>query len=99
MTFQDLAREYMEPRGIEVDFHESDLRFTLPNGSRCVLVGAETREKIERLRGPQDDIIILDEPGSFSADTLEYLIFDILFARLISRDGELWLTGTPGLYA
>lgn len=91
-TLQQLNADH----DLGIVFHETALRWTLPNGSTGFLAGAEKLDEIERLRGGEDDIAVVDEPGSFSPRVLTYLINDILEPRLTSRDGELWLTGTPG---
>jgi phage terminase large subunit-like protein len=58
--------------------------------------GAETKEKMERLRGWEMDLVVIDEAKSFSPDNIEYLIHDILKPALMSRNGQLWAIGTPG---
>lgn len=68
------------------------------NGSRGHLAGAETLADIERIRGAlaEADIAIVDECKSFSPDLLAQLIRDVLSPGLLTRNGTLVLSGTPG---
>lgn len=68
------------------------------NGSRGHLAGAETVADIERIRGAlaEADVAIVDECKSFSPDLLAQLIRDVLRPGLLTRDGVLVLSGTPG---
>jgi hypothetical protein len=98
-ALQETAKKY----GIEGDktqgtdgWNRTDLSFTLWNGSYIFLVGADTEDKIERLRGDEYDLVIIDEPGSFAPDRLAYLIYDVIMPAVGTRGGEIWMTGTPG---
>lgn len=82
--------------GLEPKTNETQLSWEWPDGGRGVLAGAETREKMERLRGWEMDLAIVDEAKSFTPDNLEYLIHDVLKPALMSRNGQLWAIGTPG---
>lgn len=82
--------------GLTPHTNETALSWTWEDGGRGVLAGAETKEKMERLRGWEMDLVIVDEAKSFSPDNLEYLIQDVLKPALMSRDGHLWAIGTPG---
>lgn len=96
-----MAKRY----GIEGDkeqgtdgWNRTNLSFTLWNGSFIFLVGADTEDKIERLRGDEYDLVIIDEPGSFSPQSLQYLIDDVVMPAVGTRDGSIWMIGTPGFY-
>lgn len=98
-ALQETAKKY----GIEGDkeqgtdgWNRTELSFTLWNGSYVFLVGADTEDKIERLRGDEYDLVIIDEPGSFAPDKLAYLIYDVILPAVGTRGGQIWLTGTPG---
>ena len=100
-ALQETAKKY----GIEGDkeqgtdgWNRTELSFTLWNGSFIFLVGADTEDKIERLRGDEYDLVIIDEPGSFAPDKLAYLIYDVIRPAVGTRGGEIWMTGTPGHY-
>lgn len=76
--------------------NETNLSWEWEDGGRGALTGAETKEKMERLRGWEMDLAIVDEAKSFSPDNLSYLIHDVLKPALMSRNGALWAIGTPG---
>lgn len=74
---------------------ESDLTWTLPNGSMIRLVGADQKNFIERLRGPKYSEAQIDEGQSFRSH-LETLIDDILTAACADLRASIVVTGTPG---
>jgi Terminase large subunit, T4likevirus-type, N-terminal len=84
--------------GLGLDFSYVDISWRHQNGSIGFLAGAETQGDIERLRGSkvEADLIIVDECKSFSPDRLRQLINDVLMPGLMTRNGRLILTGTPG---
>jgi len=82
--------------GLNPRTNETQLSWTWEDGGRGVLAGAETKEKMERLRGWEMDLVVIDEAKSFTPDNIEYLIHDILKPALMSRNGHLWAIGTPG---
>lgn len=81
-----------------IKFNHTDSTWTLPNGSRGRLYGAETKADVEYLRGAaaEADIAIVDECKSFAPGLLEELIRDVLEPGLMTREGQLVLGGTPG---
>lgn len=83
-------------RGIEVDVNLTDLSLTFRNGSYIFLYGAETMDRIERMRGDEYDLVVIDEAGSFAPSTLAYLIHTVLKPAVGTRDGQIVLVGTPG---
>lgn len=92
-TFARLQREYSLPYVMREDIGE--LHF--PNGYRIWLTGADNAAEIEKLRGPKYRRVLIDEPGSLPTPRLQYMVDDILDPALMDLDGELALTGTPGL--
>lgn len=91
-AIEGLVRAY----GLEGEFNRTDLSFSLWNGSYLFLYGAETIDRIERLRGDEFDLVIVDEAKSFSPYTLAYLINEVLMPAVATRNGEIWMVGTPG---
>jgi len=81
---------------LRAEMAESSLEIKLPNASRIMLVGADMKNFIERLRGPKYSIAIIDEAGSFRSH-LQSLIDDILKPALLDYNGALVLLGTPGV--
>lgn len=89
---QEFARRY----GIEFDSFTNDLRIELDNGSHITLVGAESRAQLDKLRGSQYDLVIIDEAKSYPPTVLIELIDDVIDPALIDRRGTLLMIGTPG---
>lgn len=82
--------------GLVVETNKTDLSFTFENGSYLRLYGAETEDRIERLRGDEYNLAIVDEAKSFSPTVLEYLIHEVLAPAVATRDGKIVMVGTPG---
>jgi hypothetical protein len=95
-SFWRILDDIMGANGIEAESNKTELSYTFSNGSYLYIFGAETMDRIERLRGDEYDLVIVDEAKSFSPETLRYLIQDVLMAAVATRIGEIWLTGTPG---
>jgi len=79
-----------------LDFHETNLTATFPNGSFIEFMGGETRQECEKFRGQSFDLIVIDEGKSFQCDVLDELIEEILSPALSDRFGVLAMIGTPG---
>lgn len=89
---EDLAKRH----GLEVEPNKSERTLTFWNGSVIKLFGAETVDRIERIRGDEFDLVIIDEAKSFSPSVLEYLIEDVIDPAVGSRLGQVVMIGTPG---
>lgn len=72
-------------------------QFKHPRGGYIWLTGCKDKAEAEKFRGPYYPLVIIDEAGTFRTAVLEYLIDNVLDAALTDVDGELWLSGTPGL--
>lgn len=90
-TIKKLDREH----GLKLDFHESDLVATFPNGSTIEFAGADNPRLPDRWLGSDFDIVAVDEAGSFDPLVLDYLLDEVLEQTLIDRLGCLALAGTP----
>ena len=76
-------------------FNHADLVVHLPScGSSIVLGGANDEAEIERYRGGDHPLVVIDEAQSIRG-FLPYLIKDILLPTLADHDGQLVLIGTP----
>ena len=89
---KSFARAY----GLAPTFHLHDMQVTFANGSTIMMLGAESIEEIEKLRGGKYDLVIVDECKSFNPRILEELIEDVIWPALGDRKGSLLLIGTPG---
>jgi hypothetical protein len=90
---QEFARQYGVPiKG----FFANDLRVELENGSQIRLIGAESRAQIDKLRGGQYDLVIVDEAKSYPPSILHELLWEVIEPALGDRRGTLAMIGTPG---
>lgn len=87
-----------ETHSLGLKFNKSRFTWEHENGSRGQLAGAETGADIERIRGAlaEADVAIVDECKSFAPELLLVLIRDVLLPGLMTRNGVLVLSGTPG---
>jgi hypothetical protein len=76
---------YMHDTRMEVRFH---------NGSRIRMVGVDDRVAMERLRGPDYDLAIVDE--SQKVVGLDNMLEDILIPATLDEAGTVVTIGTPG---
>lgn len=77
------------------DLNESELRARALNGSWLLCVGSDTRRELEKVRGIPWRRVRIDECGSHRPLYLQYLVEEVLEARLMDKMGDLWLLGTP----
>jgi hypothetical protein len=89
---QEFARHY----GLSLDYFANELRVDFPNGSKIMLIGAESKAQVDKLRGSKYDLIIIDECKSFPSMVMKELINDVIQPALSDRLGTLLLIGTPG---
>ena len=80
--------------GIKGDFSETDLMYTLENGSEIWLLGANSEDTAETLRGPKYKLVIFDECASFRGH-IETLIEEIIEPATMDEDGTILMIGTP----
>lgn len=71
--------------------------FKHPKGGYIWLTGCKDLQEAEKFRGPHYPLVVIDEAGTFRTSILEYLIDNVLDAALTDVEGELWLSGTPGV--
>lgn len=76
-------------------FNNQTLEMTLPNGSVIFLASAETGEEVEKLRGGDYPLVVLDECQAFKPALLRTLLEDILPYALFEHGGQLVVIGTP----
>jgi hypothetical protein len=82
--------------GIETEPYVNEMRIMFRNGSMIMLIGAESKAQIDKLRGGSYDLVIIDECKSFAPAVLIELIDDVIEPALADRLGTLLLIGTPG---
>jgi hypothetical protein len=83
--------------GIEIDPKESSLTIRiLETNSEIQLVGADTKNFIERLRGIPYAVVLIDEAGFFR-DHISLLVDDVLEPSISDLNGQIILLGTPAV--
>jgi hypothetical protein len=86
-----------EKAGIEIEDAESKLIIKVKEtGSEIHLVGADTKNFIERLRGTPYAACIIDEAGFFR-DHISTLVDDVLTPSIADYNGQIYLLGTPSV--
>lgn len=81
---------------LNIEFHDSFIRWTHENGSIGYLLGTDDAEQLEVIRGMEADLYIVDECKSFVPGNLDTLVDDIIEPQRATRKGRLLLIGTPG---
>lgn len=94
-VLRDGASVAIPPLGIGVTFNETHNTCTLENSSVIYVMGADSTDAPEKIRGGKYSIAVVDEAASFSLD-LRDLYFTILRPALTDYRGTMVLTGTPG---
>lgn len=103
--FVDILRQFGAPvssRGVErvllagvtVSIRQTDLELNFSNGSQIDLFGADHPEDFKKKRGTAKHVFWVDEAQDFHE--LEKFYKAVVVGALTDRDGECWLTGTPG---
>lgn len=83
--------------GIEIRAREVTKTITLvKNGASLMLIGADDKREIDKLRGITWDAVVIDECASFPPQLLEMLVERVIRPRLATPDGWIMLCGTPG---
>jgi len=82
--------------GLGLNFNKTECRWEHQNGSIGYLLGTDTPEQLEVIRGLEADLYLVDECKSFAPRALDSLIDDIIDPQRATRMGRLILIGTPG---
>lgn len=80
---------------LPMELKEASLTAELPNGSRIPLLGANTKDFMDKLRGPKYPIVGIDEAASFRTH-LKAMIEEILLPAVSDYNGQIVMVGTPG---
>lgn len=91
-VLQELDEKYK----VGMNFTESNLTATHPNGARLQLFGADMKNFIKRLKGIKTPGAAIDEAQDFG-EHIQSLVDDVLTPAMTDySDSWLALTGTPG---
>ncbi len=80
--------------GVEVEIRIGDLALEFSNGSRIDLYGADNLRALRKKRGGAKHVFWVDEAQDFPF--LDVFYKAVVVAALTDKDGECWITGTPG---
>jgi hypothetical protein len=95
ILWDDVLKVINRKWNLGATFNESELRMTLPNGSRIYLLGADANEdEREKLLGKKYAEVDIDESASYSID-FEHLVFGTLKPAVADYRGNVVLIGTP----
>ena len=90
-TLREIERQF----AFQMEFLENSLTVRFPNGSQIIMGGCQDANEIEKFRGPQYALAVIDEAQSIKSQTLATLIDDILEPASLDLDGAIWMFGTP----
>jgi len=93
LVWRDLKRLVLALRLSGVEFSESELTCTLPNGSQLLLYGCDDRSDVQKLRGLTWHAVVVDETASIKIELLVELLVEVIGPRAV---GAIVLMGTPG---
>jgi Terminase RNaseH-like domain len=96
-TFWSLLQEFDTKFKLGMKFHHTLRTAGLKNGATVTLLGADTIEACDKHRGGKFPVAFVDEAGTFRSKVLEYLVLEVLEPATIDYDGEIIVSGTPGL--
>lgn len=68
--------------------------YVYPNNSKIYLFGAGDSNELDKCRGQEADIIVLDEYGFFKFDP-DYILKSVLNPMLLYTNGQLIMSSTP----
>lgn len=90
--FKDLDSQY----GLGLKFNKNTLEIDWPNGGKTILIGADKRSEIDKLRGLKLHGVVFDEAKSYSVSILQELMEEVVEPALLDFGGWLLMIGTPG---
>ena len=75
-------------------YKTQDSCFVFENGSRIILFGAKDDSELDKCRGQEADILVLDEYAFFKYDP-DYIRVSVLMPMLMNTNGQLIISSTP----
>ncbi len=82
--------------GLGVHFHDTHMRAIFPGGARFSMRSLETRHELNKLRGKQYRLIVLDEMQSIQDEVIVYALTKVIPATLSRYRGRVLALGTAG---
>ena len=94
ILWKDILKIIDDKHNLDIEFNESRLTATFPNGSVIWLAGCDTDEdEMNKLLGKKYKLITLDEASMFTID-LNRLIYGVLKPAVADQRGTICLLGT-----
>lgn len=87
-----LSKEYE----LNIRFVKTTVTAILPNGSTIHVTGADSRSEIDKFRGQNYDLFILDECKSFPPRVITELVHEVIAPAMDDCLGTIIVMGTPG---
>lgn len=75
-------------------YNTQDGCYIFDNGSRIILFGAKDTSELDKCRGQEADILVLDEYAHFKYRP-EYILKEVLMPMLFTTHGKLIISSTP----
>lgn len=85
---------YINAPDLKPKFREQDSCYMFDNGSKISLFGAKDSKELDKCRGQEADILVLDEYAHFKYDA-EYMRKEVLLPMLLTTHGQLIISSTP----
>ncbi len=94
IVWGDVLKAIDHKFGLNIDFNETRLTATLPNGSIIWLAGVDTHEdEMKKLLGKKYRLVCIDEASLFTIN-LHLLVYGILKPAMADYSGTICLMGT-----
>lgn len=96
-NFFPIFRRWNDEFSLGLDIREREGWIRYPNGNEILIMGTDTADDIEKMRGQAPPCVIADEAQSIRDEYMTRLLQEVLGASLMDYDAPLILTGTPGV--
>lgn len=85
---------YVYAPHLKPKYNTQDGCYVFPNGSKIFLFGAKDTSELDKCRGQEADILVLDEYAHFKYRP-EYILKEVLMPMLLTTHGQLIISSTP----
>ena len=94
IIWKDILKDIDRKHNLNMQFNQSKLTATFPNGSVIWVAGIDTdEEEMNKLLGKKYRLVVLDEASMYSVD-LRHLIYGILKPAVADNRGTICMVGT-----
>ena len=91
---QVLDHVYVYAPLLKPKYSTQDGCYFFPNGSKIFLFGAKDTSELDKCRGQEADILVLDEYAHFRYRP-DYILKEVLLPMLLTTHGQLIISSTP----